>query len=294
MLLLYICLFIIGLFLGSFLNLVADRSVSGESIIFGRSHCDYCKHSLRARDLLPLVSFMWRGGKCAYCKTSLSYYYPISELLSGFVVMLSWKLSFGKLYGVGSSAELSMIFFWYYLIILSSFVVLSLTDLKHMLLPDNITLPVLGFVAVFKLGWFSLNHYLYFVGLRNDPVGKYLITSNYFKTGFQRDLTALAYDFGLALAIGVFFWLLTLIKNGEAMGGGDVKLAMLIGLVNGFPTAILAIFLAFLFGSVGSILLIAFRGKTVKDTVVFGPFLILGSVVALVWGAQLLSWYLLR
>jgi prepilin signal peptidase PulO-like enzyme (type II secretory pathway) len=95
-----------------------------------------------------------------------------------------------------------------------------------------------------------------------------------------------------AFVIGLFFFLLTKIKDGKAMGGGDVKLAFLIGLFNGFPYNVLAIFLGFLFGSVFSLGLILMKRKTVKDTVPFGPFLILGSVVALIWGSQIIDWYI--
>jgi leader peptidase (prepilin peptidase)/N-methyltransferase len=127
--------------------------------------------------------------------------------------------------------------------------------------------------------------------LNSTTFGKYLITTGYWKLQNIAILKSLLSTIVSSLVIGLFFWLLTLIKNGKAMGGGDVKLAFLIGLFNGFPQNILAIFLGFLSGAVISLFLIGIGKKTMKDIIPFGPFLILGSFIALFWGNVLIDFY---
>jgi prepilin signal peptidase PulO-like enzyme (type II secretory pathway) len=94
-----------------------------------------------------------------------------------------------------------------------------------------------------------------------------------------------------AVIICLFFLLLVWATKGRGMGWGDVKLGFLIGLVNGFPYGFEAIFFGFVFGAIYSLVLILLKKKTVKDTIAFGPFLILGSVFVLIWGERILNWY---
>ena len=89
-----------------------------------------------------------------------------------------------------------------------------------------------------------------------------------------------------------FFLLIVLISRGKWMGGGDIKLGLLMGLLLGFPLIILALFVAFISGSLVGLSLIAIKRKTMKSQIPFAPFLILGTFVSLFWGAQILQWYL--
>ncbi len=284
----YFALFFVGLFFGSFLNVVADRLVNGKPLVFGRSECDNCKHQLAAKDLLPLVSFFKTGGRCAYCNIPLSYYYPLSEVLTGLAFALAaYLVDLRANLGAGTA----WVGFGFLGVVFCVYIVLFLTDIKYRLLPNKITHPAIVFVFVFLLANVVFAAAMSRYDLATDDFGKYLLQAGL----WNRRMDVLLRSFGLTLvsAFGLtaFFWVLTKIKNGQAMGGGDVKLALLIGLFNGFPLNMLAIFLGFLSGAVVSLGLIAVRRKTMRDTVPFGPFLILGSVVALVWGKELLEWY---
>jgi leader peptidase (prepilin peptidase)/N-methyltransferase len=95
---------------------------------------------------------------------------------------------------------------------------------------------------------------------------------------------------GLGLAL--FFFLLIVLTKGKGMGFGDVKLAFPLGLIIGYPAIILATFLSFVIGAVVSLFLLALNKKKIKGSVPFGPFLIAGTVIALVWGEKILSWYM--
>jgi leader peptidase (prepilin peptidase) / N-methyltransferase len=285
----YFGIFVAGLFIGSFLNVVADRIVKGKSILFGRSACEFCKQTLSAFDLLPLVSYISTLGKCRYCKKSLSIYYPLSEIITGgLFALIAYYMDFFN----NSSNVFAWLIFVYFLIVFSFYIIMFLTDVKYGLIPNKIVYPAIIFVllfTIFNMAYTAIATYRF---MTTDSFGQYLFEAGY----WHSQMTSMLQSFGLTLVstlgIGLFFWLLTRIKQGRAMGGGDVKLAILIGLFNGFYMNILAIFLGFLLGAVVSLVLIVVRRKKMKDTVPFGPFLILGSLIALFWGDRLVDWYL--
>ncbi len=283
----YFLVFIGGLFVGSFLNLVSDRVVRKESILFGHSKCENCKTNLGPKDLIPLLSFIFIKGKCRYCKTKLSLYYPLAELLTG--------LSFaGIAYFLGvftNSDATNIVKFVYLAVIVGTYIVLLLTDLKFRLIPDKVVyfaiITVLAFILVSNV--YGL--YSSYKVLSADTFGRYLI-----KAGFwHNELIYALRNIGILLAssfiIAFFFWFLVFITRGRGMGGGDIKLGFLIGLVNGFPYNFAAILLGFVLGSVVSLIFVALRKKSIKDTIPFGPFLISGSVIAFVWGEKIITWY---
>lgn len=285
----YSVTFIFGLFFGSFLNVVADRVINGKPIVKGRSECDHCKKKLASNDLIPLLSYFMNGGKCVHCKKKISVWYPVSELLAG-------GLFFAVAYWLDLASDINMLWVWilfiYLLFVSSAYIVLFLTDAKYGYLPNKIVNPTIVVVVLFNLFHLVSRITTSYSNLAKDPFGKYLIEAGYFqdqaiRLGKEYLLTIL-----VAIIIGLFFYMLTKIKNGQAMGGGDVKLALLIGLFNHFPANVLAIFLGFFFGAAYSIILMATGKKNMKDTVPFGPFLILGSLVALFFGSQILSWYI--
>ncbi len=267
-------IFLIGLFVGSFLNVISDRVVRNEAIFFGRSHCDTCKHKLAPKDLVPLLSFIFIKGKCRYCKTKLSVYYPTAEILTGLVFVLAYF----------TKSVLPAVVF-------CAYIVLFLTDAKYTLIPNKVVIPAIIFVFGFLL---VTNIYTLFslrTNLENDAIGKYLLRTDFYNARVAETLKHLGLTLFSSLSISLFFIFLIFITKGRGMGGGDVTLGFLIGLFNGFPTNILAIFLGFLFGTIFSLGLILTKQKSIKDTIPFGPFLIVGSVVAYFFGKQLLSWY---
>jgi leader peptidase (prepilin peptidase) / N-methyltransferase len=276
----YFLTFILGLFTGSFLNVVADRSVSEESIVFGRSHCDKCRKNLGPKELVPLLSFFLFGGRCRHCGVKLSLWYPVSEFLTG--VVFAGVLYLSKGFNLN---------FGFLIIVASFYIILFLTDAKYRLIPNKIVIPAIVFTLLFNLFQLVYTLITYYHNLNGDELGKYLIKSGFFQSQMVYMIKIYGVDLLSALGIALFFLFLVFITKGRGMGGGDITLGLLIGLFNKFPNNILGIFLGFLFGTVFVLPLVVLKIKKLKDTVPFGPFLILGSVVAYVFGAALLDWY---
>lgn len=124
----YLFIFIFGTFIGSFLGVVIDRLPRGENIVRGRSHCDHCKKSLGAFDLIPLVSFLLLRGRCRYCGTKLSLFYPIIEVVTGFLFVLIATVN---------NLQLTIDFF-FQLFIVSVLIVIFFIDLKHGIIPFSL------------------------------------------------------------------------------------------------------------------------------------------------------------
>jgi leader peptidase (prepilin peptidase)/N-methyltransferase len=284
----YFLVFVAGTCFGSFLNVVADRLISGESIIFGRSHCDKCEKTLSPKNLMPVFSFILQKGKCESCGALLSRFYPASEILTGllFVFSFYWLHVFQ-----GALTVLSAVAIGYLLLMMCLYVIVFLTDMKYQLIPDIIV--IIGIVASILYSAFSSLYSLYLERqmLLADSFGKYLVKVGY----INLQLGEAGKYFGSlvlsSLGIALFFYILVVLTKERGMGKGDIGLGLMVGLVNGFPKNILAVFLGFVIGAVVSLVLIVLRRKTMKDTVPFGPFLLAGSLVTLVWGAQILANY---
>lgn len=284
---LYGLTFISGTFFGSFFNLVSDRLPQGKNILTGRSKCDHCGKTLDPKSLIPVLSYIFQKGKCAKCKKKLTAFYPVSEILTGLVFMGVAYLS-GILVTVNIATVLT---FMYFLTISSFFIMLALTDIKFRLLPNKLVYSAIIFVSLFLILNAVLTVYFTYKQLKSDDFGIYLLQAGYLQT----QIMSILKSFGLLLVssfgIALFFLFLIFITKGRGMGGGDVKLAFLIGLINGFPFNVAAIFIGFVLGAVYSLILVLFKKKTLKDTVPFGPFLIIGSVIAFVWGELIWFWY---
>jgi leader peptidase (prepilin peptidase)/N-methyltransferase len=283
----YVTLFILGTFVGSFLNLVSDRLPKGKKIVFGRSMCDYCKKSLKAKNLVPVFSFVFQRGKCSFCHKQLSYYYPFSEIFTGLVfVLAAWVSGFAN-----TPNSQSIFILFYYCVVFSFYVAMFLTDLKFYLILDSLVIPATVFVFLTSLIFRGLDIANLHRHLSEDTFGSYLLRTSYFSDHVVYALK----DFGVvilgAAIISLFFLFLIFITKGRGMGYGDVKLGFLIGLVNGFPLSIISIFLGFILGAVYSMTLVAVKKKTMKDTIAFGPFLIMGSLLTFLFGPQLWTWY---
>lgn len=241
-------IFLIGLFIGSFLNVLADRLSKEESITKGRSHCDKCKKTLKWHDLIPLLSFIFLKGKCRYCRSPLSFYYPIVELTTG--IMFAGVFLF---VGGANINFIMIINIIYYLLIVSSLIVIFFADLKYGIIPDKIIFPAILVSFLFSL----------------------FTAKESFEVGFVNHLLS-------AVGAGLFFLLLFLITKGRGMGFGDVKFAFLMGLILGFPNIIVALYVAFLTGAIVGIILIIWRKKRMVGTSIpFGPFLVLGTLAAI-------------
>lgn len=283
----FIYLFIFGAFAGSFLNLISDRLPVGKKIVFGRSVCDFCKKTLKVKNLIPIFSFIFQKGRCSFCNKKLSFYHPFSELLTGVAFMLSGHLS---KFSYEINAE-SVFLLFYYIVVFSFFIVMVLTDMKFCLILDSVIIPSIIFVFLTSVIFRFLDLSEIYNNLKNDSFGVYLLRTDFFTNRVILSLKDFGYVVGGAILIALFFQFLILITKGRGMGDADVKLGFLIGLVNGFPMAFMAVFMGYVLGAFYSVFLMLMKKKTMKDSIPFGPFLILGSVLILLFGNQIWLWY---
>jgi leader peptidase (prepilin peptidase)/N-methyltransferase len=242
-----VVIFLFGLLIGSFLNVVIYRLPEGQSIATPPSHCPKCNTQLKPKDLVPVFSWLALGGKCRYCKTKVPVRYALVELLTGcFFLFTYWK------FGLQWSLLVWLVF-------VSVMIAVTFIDLDHQIIPDelNIFLLIVFIVA---------NLFLTFVPWKDGVFG--------------------------ALAGSVPLFLIVLLTGGAGMGMGDVKLMFVVGLYLGLWNTVLALFLSFIFGGFFGVLLLVTKIKGRKDAIPFGPWLVLGTLTAIYFGQDLITWYL--
>ena len=245
---------VLGLIFGSFGTVAAYRIPRRETIVTGRSKCPNCGRQIRATENIPVLSYLALRGKCPGCGMGISPRYPLTELLTGALFALAVAE-----FGVTVTAGVYAAFFWV-------LVVLTVIDLEHKLLPNRVVYPT------FVIGW---------VGL----IAAALIDGD---TG---DLRRAAIG---ALVFGGFFFVVAFIYP-PGMGGGDVKLAFALGSFLGFAggvgAVVVGMFLSFLLGGVIGLIAMKVSGKGRKMQIPFGPFLALGSAIAVFVGDTIASGY---
>ena len=251
---LFIFLFaILGLVVGSFLNVCIDRLPQNKSIAYPPSHCEACQHKLTAKDLIPVFSYLRLRGRCRYCQASIPRKLLWVELVTAVIfALLFWH------YGI--SAQLGVLAFYACL-----FIIIFVIDLEHSLILNKVVYP--GIVVAFLLSLYPWPWFSQSIGMR------------------------VAYA-ALGGAIGFGIFLLIAVVSRGGMGWGDVKLAALIGLATGFPMVFLAIIMAAILGGVVAVVLLATRRRGRREMIPFGPFLVVAAMVTLVWGSNILGWYL--
>lgn len=287
--------YIFGICLGSLTKVIADRSLTNKTF-WGRSYCEKCKKQLAWYDLFPVFSWIFLKGKCRYCKTKLSIEYPLVEFLMGVLV----ALTFGKFVPLNfleipwQDQVLVAAGVIYYLIALIVLVSVFITDFKTGYIPDRITFPAIWATLAYLFILTILKIYYLYDSLKASQVGKYLLPphSDYFYIHALDLAQPLFYGTLMALVLGLFFYILIVVTKGKGMGGGDLKLGVFLGLVFGFPYALVVLTLSFLLGSLFGIALILIGKKKFGQTIPFGPFMSLAGIVTIFWGSQILSWYL--
>ena len=255
-------LFVMGLVWGSFLNVVIYRIAHGESPIKGRSVCPNCKKTISWKYNIPLLSFLYLKGRCVNCHKKISWQYPIVEMGTG--VLFIWWFVIGRSFFLLADQPWSFIQPLFWLVIGMLFVTIFMADLLFGIIPDSVNL------AIFCL---SLTYRLSLVATGNMQ--------------FNDFLRAIAAGVILTLFFGFLWW----ITKGRGFGLGDVKLAPALGLLLGWPKTLIAVFSAFVLGSLIGVMLLVVGKKRFGQTLPFGPFLVIGSVVALLWGGRLWGWY---
>ena len=237
-------IFILGAAMGSFINVLVDRLIKGESIM-GRSHCDHCKKTLEWYELFPILSYTFLGGKCRRCGTRLSLEHPAVEAATGLLYVGVWLLA----------PISSIILYWG---IVSCAWVIFLSDLRYKLISDYMQISLFLCIVFQKI----LERASIF-SLLGDAVAGLVV----------------------CLPIGLIY----VITNERAMGLGDVILAAILGFFLGVSRGLLALYISFLVGAIAGVILLVQRKKGMKSEVPFGPFILIGMLVAGVWGERLIA-----
>ncbi len=246
--------FVFGLIFGSFLNVVILRFDEWRSILSGRSRCPDCRTDLRWYDLIPVVSYLTLRGRCRYCAKPISWQYPVVETATGFLLAGGYLMVFSQ---TNLNLFSQIIAFTTFIIAVGCLVAMFFHDLKEMMIPD-----FFAYVLLFSAAIFSLLYY-------------------------QNPLQSL---YGAAVGF-IPVALLVYPSKGTWMGEGDLKLAAGLGLLAGFPNAIVMMGFAFIGGGLFGALLLLLKRVKLKTAVPFGPFLIIGGLLAFFWGATLIAWY---
>jgi leader peptidase (prepilin peptidase)/N-methyltransferase len=250
----YPLLVVLGLLVGSFLNVCIWRIPRGQSIVRPSSRCPSCGAPVRPLDNVPVLSFVFLGGKCRSCGKKISWRYPAVESLNA-------ALYAAVFFRFGPGWHLPVL-----LAFVSSLIVITFVDLDFQIIPDRITLPWV------PLGLLAGSLVLPDPFMRAEALG--------WKGAFA----------GAASGFGLFYLVAVLSRGG--MGGGDIKLMAGVGALLGWKGVLLTTFLGSLSGSVVGVLLMKFRGKGRKAKIPFGPFLALGALICLLFGQEVLTWYM--
>lgn len=268
--------FMLSLIIGSFLNVViyrlpkmmenewqqefkayftpdAEIAPQGKfNLAVPRSCCPKCNAPVQARDNIPLLSWLLLGGKCRHCKNPISVRYPIVEALTAVLsATVAYKLGFGL--------PAAMLIFTTWVLIALTFI-----DIDKMLLPDQLTLPLLWLALVFSL------------------------TDGAFVTPAEA-ITGAAAGY---LSLWSVYWLFKLLTGKEGMGYGDFKLLAVFGALLGWQQLPLIIILSSCVGAVVGIIQLSAQGKDKATPIPFGPYIAAAGWIALLWGEQLTNTYL--
>lgn len=247
--------FVLGLIFGSFATVAAHRIPKRESIVAGRSRCPSCDRTITAWENIPVLSYVILRGRCRGCGARISPRYPLIEISTGLLFAVAvWR------FDVTPTAVVYGAFFWV-------LVVLTVIDLDHKLLPNRVVYPT-GIAGAVALSVAAL--------IEGEP---------------NRLIAAVIG----ALGFGGFFFVVAMIVP-AGMGGGDVKLAfvlgMFLGYAGGIGVVLVGMFLAFLIGGVSGLVVMLVTGGGRKMQVPFGPFLALGTMVAIAVGKPIVDAYL--
>jgi prepilin signal peptidase PulO-like enzyme (type II secretory pathway) len=256
-----IIFFVLGLIIGSFLNVVIYRYNTGRTF-GGRSVCLSCNRILSWNELIPIGSFLAQRGKCRGCKTKISIQYPLVEIITGFIfaaLYLKFQLYFWT-DTLGFSATLA-----FYATLFSLLLVIAVYDLRHKIIPDTL-------VAIFGI--------LAFLGMF------------FFGGGIFYPHIPGIYDLFAGPIIAFPFATLWLVSRGKWMGFGDAKLALGLGWMLSLPLGLSGLVMAFWIGAVFGILLLIFsKRRGIRSEIPFAPFLAIGALLAFLFNINLFPFF---
>jgi leader peptidase (prepilin peptidase)/N-methyltransferase len=268
--LLILVFILLGLFVGSFLNVCIDRLPQGQSIIKPPSHCATCNRKLSILDLIPVFSYIWLRGRCRYCQAHIPLRLPVVEGITALLfALLYWKFGFGLELGIS-------------LIYTSLLIVIFVIDMEKQLVLNKITYPGMALALALSFFW---------PGIREaNELGAGTINQAVSSVAGEAVAGAVLSLAGGAL--GLIAMALPFIIYPRGMGFGDVKLGAMVGLMTGYPLVIVALLLSWIGGGLVAAVLLALKIKSRKDPIPSATFLAVSALVTLVWGLVIWQWYL--
>ncbi len=234
----------------------SQKKLENLSVLTGRSICPQCRHVLATKDLVPVFSWIYLRGKCRYCHNVISLQYPAVELITAILFGLSYYVMQPT-----NPESWALLTIWLAQIVV--LVALAVFDIRWMLLPNKILAILSGLAGI---GLFAE----VFTYSSFQPLQSAMIAS--------------------VLAGGLFYFVFA-ISRGKWMGGGDVKLAFVMGLLLGIRDVGVALMIGFATAALVGVGLIALKRISRKSLIPFGPFLILGTIIAGLWGEKIFQWY---
>ncbi|MCA9400919.1 MAG: prepilin peptidase [Candidatus Omnitrophica bacterium] len=257
--------FLFGTIVGSFLNVCIVRLPHEQSVVHPRSHCTKCKKTIAWYDNIPLLSYLFLGGKCRHCKAVFSPRYLLVELLTG-IAFLLFYLYFGpdKLLAP-------------YLVMTSGFIVATFVDFEHRIIPDEVSVG--GMCVGIILSLFIPEMHLTDI----NPSQAWYLTH---LKSFGMSLFGVLIGGGSIYAMGM---LGDFLFKKESMGGGDIKLLAMIGAFLGWKLAVLTFFIAPFFGAVFGIIE---KIRTNDTAIPYGPFIVIAALISLFKGSEIIQWVL--
>lgn len=240
----YIVIFLFGIVIGSFLNVCIYRIPEKENIVKVRSHCMNCGHLLQWYELVPLLSYLFLGGKCRKCKAKISAQYPLVEALNGTLYVGIFMIN-----GINVDSLL-------YCLLTSALLVLSIIDFRTYEIPLGINIFIL-IVGLIHLGFHYTDWVTYVIGF---------------------------------FAVSIPIFIIILATHGKGMGGGDMKLMAVAGLLLGWKSIILAFLLGCIIGSI--IHIVRMKVTKADHVLALGPYLAVGIFISMLWGSNIINWYI--
>jgi len=252
--------FLLGLCVGSFLNVVVFRTHEGRSIVRGRSRCTQCEVALGPLDLVPVVSYVLLKGRCRRCAAVISWQYPVVEFAVG-ALWVATYLRYALMWNVPANliGEMWTLSLARDLFVVSMLTVIFLYDLRYTYILDRFTIPSIIIVLLLNL-WIG-------------PAPEWSLLAG-------------------GATLGLFFAVQYLVSKGTWIGGGDIRMGVLMGFLLGLRDGLVALFFAYMFGAIVGIYLIARRKVSWRAQVPFGTFLAVATLFTMFFGEPIVQWYL--
>ncbi len=302
----YFFLFILGLAVGSFLDVISLRYDPDKGLLSrltGRSNCPACGRKLSWYELIPLLSFVIQLCRCRACGAHIALENPIVEFFSGLIFVLvplsffqaphgvdfwgktfyPWTTFTPKALAGGETEFLFMSVLW--ILVFLTLLLVSVIDFRLKIIPDSLSLLLLGLGAVVL----AVRFYFQDFGMKNgESYGSFL--GSY--AGLLKFSDSLWVNFlGGAISFSLFFALLFFVTRGQGIGFGDVKLALPLGLLLGYPDILPVAFLSFMVGGVFGAVFLILKKKGMKDSLPFAPFMVIGVTLIFLFGYHIINAY---